>query len=441
MPGLTAGARPGRWGELMYQIESSAVLLKGEDKGRLRGLLRRRQVSRTVVLLGLTSLFTDVSAEMVATILPLYLVYALGATPLQFGLIDGLYQGAAAVVRVASGLVGDRSRRHKEVAAVGYSLSALCKLGLLAAGNAWGLLTAVILLDRTGKGVRTAPRDALISLTSTPGGMATAFGVHRALDTTGAMLGPLVAFGLLALVPGAFDAVFVVSFCFAVIGLAILVLFVQNPGPTRVAPARGDDAVSVRAALRLLGEPPFRVLVLAGAALGLATVSDGLLYVAVQRRLDVNPALLPLLYVSTALVYMLLAVPVGRLADAIGRARVFILGYAALALLYVLLLLPVIGPVELVVYVVLFGAFYAATDGVLMALASVVLPPQLRGTGLALLVTATSLARLVAAVVFGAVWTWVGLPAAAAVFSVGLLATLVFAALALARSTRSATSG
>ena len=117
-------------------------------------------------------------------------------------MIDGIYQGASALVRVAAGFAGDRWRRHKEVATLGYGLSAVCKLGFLAVGSATGGLAALIFADRTGKGIRTAPRDALISLSSPRAQLGTAFGVHRAMDTAGAMLGPLVAFGLLLLGPG-----------------------------------------------------------------------------------------------------------------------------------------------------------------------------------------------------------------------------------------------
>src|SRR5918911_2663138 len=156
-------------------------------------------VSQNVVSLGLTSLFTDISSEMVSTVLPLYLVFFLRFTPLQFGMLDGLYQGGAALIRLVGGLAADRSQRYKEVAGLGYGLSALSKVGLLlgAAGGP-GLLAGALFVDRTGKGIRTAPRDALISLSSRPEQLGTSFAVHRALDTCGAMLGPLVAFGLLA---------------------------------------------------------------------------------------------------------------------------------------------------------------------------------------------------------------------------------------------------
>jgi MFS family permease len=413
----------------MYQVENSQALISARAK-----LLSRRgatrTVSRTVLLLGLTSLFTDISAEMVATILPFYLVYTLGLTPLQFGVVDGLYQGAATLVRVASGFIGDRWRRHRDVAAVGYGLSAVCKLGFLAVGSAWGALSALIVLDRTGKGVRTAPRDALISLSSPRTELGTAFGVHRALDTTGAMLGPLVAFGLLALAPGRFDTIFVVSFCMALVGFGILVLFVQNPAPR----AREIKAPSLRSAAALLVARRFRALLVAGTVLGLATMSDGFVYLALQRRLDFDTRFFPLLYVGTALVYMVLAVPMGRLADQVGRGRVLIGGHALLLLVYASLLLPGIGPAGLVAYLLFFGAFYAATDGVLAALGSTVVPGELRGSGLAFLAACTSCSRLVASIVFGAVWTAFGLQAAIVAFALGLVLAMCVAAVALGRS-------
>jgi MFS family permease len=415
----------------VYQAESSGYLLKRRRMARA-GARSRIRVSRTVVLLGLTSLFTDLSSEMVAAILPLYFVYSLGLTPLQFGILDGLYQGASALVRVASGFAGDRWRRHKEVAALGYGLSAVTKLVFPVVGGAWSALATVVLVDRTGKGIRTAPRDALISLSSHRERLGEAFGVHRALDTAGAMLGPLVAFALLALAPGAFDSVFVVSFCFALIGLSILLLFVRNP-PRAAARQDAAERPSLRAAVGLLGQSRFRTLVIAGGALALATVSDGFVYLQLQRQIGFDTGLLPLLYVATAFVYMCLAVPVGRLADRFGRRRIFLGGYGLLLLLYASLLLPAQGIPQLTLSLAIFGAYYAATDGVLMALASAILPVQLRGSGLAILVTVTSVGRLLASVLFGALWISVGVDAAVVVFAGALVVAIAGAAAALGR--------
>ncbi len=440
------------------------------------------RVSPVVLYLGLTSLFTDVSSEMVSTVLPVYLVLYLQFSPLQFGILDGLYQGVSALVRMAGGLAADRWGRHKEVAAGGYALSAICKLGLLAAGGAWTALAGVVVADRIGKGIRTAPRDALISLNSDPRDLGAAFGVHRALDTLGALLGPLLAFALLALVPGAFDVVFVVSFCVALVGLGVLVLFVEGRDPrpaghagnatgqllldsepppfarsadmerptsldreprpdvtaarpigpqSREEPSR--PAPSFGRAVRLIGAPRYRTLVLAGTVLGLATIGDGFLYLGLQRRLRFGGELLPLLYVGTSVAYFALSVPVGRLADRVGRARIFLGGYALLPLVYLTLLLPSPGLAMLFVCLALFGAYYAATDGVLMALASSMLPAELRGSGLAMLATGVSLARLVGAVLFGALWTWWSLEAAVLAFGATLLGTLAIFAMVFAR--------
>jgi MFS family permease len=393
---------------------------------RLRGRRAGPKVARNVVLLGLVSLFTDVSSEMVSTILPLYLVYTLGFSPLQFGIVDGLQQGAAALVRVAGGFAADRTRRHKEVATVGYGLSAFARLGLLFTSSVQALST-IVFLDRTGKGIRTAPRDALISLSSDRDSLGASFGVHRALDTAGAMIGPLLAFGLLWLNPGHFDPIFVVSFCFGLVGLALLVLFVEN----RPIPVADAAHVSLRSALELLGRRRFATLSLVGGALAIFTISDSFLFLALQRHLDFEVRFLPVLFVGTAATFMLLAIPVGRLADRVGRGRVFLAGYLPLVAAYALLLLPAFGSVEIAVFLLLLGVYYAATDGVLMALASTTLPAALRGSGLALLVTATSLGRLLASIVFGTIWTWQDVNTAIAVFAVGLLVAMALAATAL----------
>jgi MFS family permease len=419
----------------VYQVQNSQALVAPHR--RLFG--RRRAgvvVGRTVLLLGLTSLFTDISSEMVSTILPLYLVYTVGLSPVAFGLVDGLYQGGGALVRVASGFVGDRFRRHKDVAVVGYGLSAVCKLGFLVVGGAVGALSSIIVLDRTGKGIRTAPRDALISLSTPREQLGTAFGVHRALDTTGAMLGPLLAFGMLAAAPGRFDAIFVVSFCVALIGLGILVLFVKNHRDDRADNAA--PAVSIRSAFALLRRRHFALLIGLGCLLGVATISDGFIYVGLQHRLGFETRFLPLLYVGTSIVYMLLAVPVGKLADKFGRLKIFVAGYLLLLALYATLLVPNLTAVALVGCLVLFGLYYAATDGVLMAIATPLLPEETRGSGLALVTTGTTLSRLLGSLAFGALWTFGGLGTAVVVFSVALCGGIAVTALAgrgLARAT------
>jgi MFS family permease len=415
----------------VYQVVNPASLLE-ERRGAVEHARSGGRL-RTVVLLGLTSLFTDISSEMVVAVLPLYLVAVGGFSPLAFGLIDGLYNGATAVLMLASGFIGDRWRRHKELAAAGYGISALCKLLLAVAGTALSAIGAIVLLDRAGKGIRTAPRDAMISLSVPRSQLGMAFGIHRALDTTGAMLGPLVAFLILVLAPLAFDAVFVVSFCLAMIGLGILVLLVQPrpPLPDAAEPAR---VPTLRGAATLLRMPRYRALLIAGVLLSLATASDAFVFLALEDTVDLGTTLFPLLFVGSAGAYMLLAIPMGRLADRHGRGRVLLGGYALLFGVYAVLLLPLGGWPLVVAALALLGGYYAATDGVLMALGSAVVPEAVRGSGLALLRTATSVARMVASLAFGALWTLAGIDAAIACFGAALLAATAAAALLLLRS-------
>jgi len=413
----------------MYQVADSQALARGG-----RALVRRKgsvKVSATVVLLGLTSLFTDISSEMVTAILPLYLVLSLGLSPLAFGVIDGIQQGASALVRVTAGYTADRFGRYKEVAVVGYGLSAVTRIGFLLVGRSVSLIGALVFVDRTGKGIRTAPRDALIALSTPKEQLGTAFGVHRALDTAGAVIGPLLAFSLLLLLPNDFDPIFFVSFCFALIGLAILVLFVENR-PDRVE-AEPLPPVTMRSVARLLAVPRFGALLVAGGVLALATMSDGFVYLGLQQNLDFAGRNLPLLYVATSLVYMLLAVPAGRLADRIGRGKVFISGYLLLLVVYGALVAPGVGPAASLIVIVAFGAYYAATDGVLTAIASAMLPDEARATGLSVLVTVTSLARLVASIAFGAAWVLIGVDAAVVVFAGGLVVAAALAGIVLTR--------
>ena len=399
-------------------------------------------VTPTVFALGAVSLITDVSSEMVTAVLPLYLVTGLGLSPLGFGLLDGIYNGFSALVRLAGGHLADRGGgRHKWIAGIGYGISAACKPLLLLAHTLTpiGLILAA---DRTGKGLRTAPRDALISLSSTPENRGRAFGVHRAMDTAGALLGPLVAFLILRATVDGYDAVFTVSFCVAVVGVLVLVLFV--PGSSSTAAPRTEKAIrervvgeqavgekavrpTLRAAFALLARRDLRRITVCALLLGLATVSDSFVYLLLQRRLGVPDRWFALLPVGTAAAFLLLAVPLGRLADRVGRWRVFLGGHGALLLAYALLLTSWHGTALPYAVLLLHGAFYAATDGVLMAAASDSVPEQLRSSGLALVQTGQAAARFVCSLGFGAAWTLWGDRTALMASAVALAVCAAFA--------------
>jgi MFS family permease len=211
----------------------------------------------------------------------------------------------------------------------------------------------------------------------------------------------------------------------------VLVLFVRNPARKPVAE---EKPATLRGAAGLLKRGRFRTVLIAGGALAAVTTSDAFVYLALQQELDIDARWFPLLFVGTALVFMTLAVPMGRIADRVGRARVFIAGHLLLGLVYASLVSPVLGDFTLPLCLVALGTYYAATDGVLAAMGSALLPEELRGSGLALLGTSTNIAKLVASVAFGATWSLVGLGAAFTIFGCALALALAFAAPALRRA-------
>jgi MFS family permease len=477
----------------LYLTDRSAPPKAGTVPGRRRG--PGPKVAPVVLVLGTVSLITDVSSEMVTAVLPLYLVTTLGFSPLGFGTLDGVYNGVSALVQLTGGHLADRVRGHKLLAGLGYGLSAVCKPLLLIAGSL-GTLGAVLALERTGKGLRTAPRDAMISLSTPADVQGRAFGVHRAMDTTGAMLGPLAAFLILRAAADGYDAVFGVSACVAALGVLVLVLFVPgrrdgagagvtagrrsgpagtaagaagttaDPAGTVAAGARvagdvttgeageaggnglagvrsetpagggGKPPVRLREAVGLLRLPRLRALAGCAALLGLTTVSDAFVYLLLQRRAGVGEQWFALLPLGTAVVFLLLAVPLGALADRIGRRTVFLAGHAGLLIAYGLLLWAPATPVLAPVVLALHGTFYAATDGVLPAAVAGLVPAQLRATGLAVVGTSQALARFCCSLAFGAAWTVWGDGPALAGAAIGLLCCAAVAGTVLRPSGR-----
>ncbi|MGZ9934193.1 MFS transporter [Streptomyces sp. NC-S4] len=428
----------------MYLADRSAPAPGGAKTAADRGPLRAPAVAPTVLALGTVSMITDISSEMVTAVLPLYLIAGLGLSPLGFGALDGVYNGVSALVQLTGGHLADRVRNHKLIAGVGYGLSALCKPLLLFA-HSLGPISVILTLERTGKGLRTAPRDALISLSTPPELQGRAFGVHRAMDTTGALLGPLAAFLILSLTIDGYDAVFGVSACVAVLGVVVLMLFVPSgaaPAPAAAPAADGTAAaevsgadrpapVGLRDALGLLRLPRLRNLAVCAVLLGLTTVSDAFVYLLLQRRTGIGDQWFPLLPLGTAAVFLLLAVPAGALADRIGRRTVFLTGHALLLGGYGLLLWAPAWPALPFLVLALHGMFYAATDGVLPAAVAATVPGELRATGMALVGTGQALARFGCSLAFGAAWTLWGTGPALAAAAAGLLCGAAVAALVL----------
>jgi MFS family permease len=415
-------------------------LPKPSSSDGARNVLGRRQIPAAVLAFGFVSLLTDVSSEAVAAVLPLYITTVLGMGPLAYGFIDGIYQGVSAAVRILGGWWSDSTRRPKWVAFVGYFASALSRIGLLLATGFAGI-TAVIAVDRLGKGLRTGPRDSLIATASDRADLGRNFGVHRAMDTAGALAGPLLAFAVLAVIPlglGGYRAVFVFSLAFAVLGLLVLVSAVPDlrtaTGRASVSDPAIDGGTRRRIALRLsdLSQPALRrVLVVAG-LLGLVTVGDGFIYLSLSEAGSLGAKYFPLLFVGTSAAYMALAIPLGRVADRVGRARVFLTGHIALLAVYALTASRLAVGVWLVaIALLLMGSFYAATDGVLSALATQSVPGESRASGIAAAQTVVALTRFACSLGFGLLWQLTGRETALWVMAAALAVGLVAAGLLL----------
>lgn len=401
--------------------------------GARAGAPNSGRVPAAVFALGAVSLLTDVSAEMVTAFLPLYLLYTLQLGYAQFGLLDGLYNAATAILRLVGGHLADRWRRPKMVALAGYGLSALAKLAFPVVGASAAGVAAIVAADRAGKGLRTAPRDALISFAVPPQGLGRAFGVHRAMDTTGAMLGPVVTFAILMTLGSAPGPVFLVSFGFALLGLVVLACFVQErtggrPASTVTALA---GPVSIRDATELLRRGPLRRVTIVAAVLGAVTVSDAFVFVLLQRSTGVPLGVLPLLPIGTAVVFLLAAAPLGRLADRVGRWPTFVAAHLLLLGVYLVLLAPAGAAAWALIAaaLVLHGLFYAATDGVLAACAAALVPAELRASGLAVVQTAQAVARLLSSVAFGLLLSVLAMGTAVGIVALGLVAALACALL------------
>ena len=418
----------------MYRIEWIERLKLG-GAPRAPGATPLR-VSPVVLSLGFTSLFTDISSEMVNSLLPAWLVLHLHMSPMQFGVIDGLYNGfAIALLSLAAGYLADRSSRQKGVALAGYSLSGLCKLLLLGVGATWGWILLAVGLDRAGKGIRAAPRDALISLNTTARGVC--HGVLRASRD-----------GCLRLVVRPDNRI-----CPARdaarrlrrgLGHQLLLRRDRRGGVVAVrARCQGHRRRGVDCRNRrdpALAWSPWRsrrflALTACGALLAGTTISDGFLYLLLQQKSATPAGFFPLFYVITAAAYMLLSIPAGRLADRTSRSRVFLGGYAVLVVLYMLLLfVDKVSTGELIGCLILFGLYYAGTEGILMALVSVVIPPAHRTSGIAIVGTAIGVTKLLSSVAFGALWQWIGIRGAVITFVV-FLGLALAVSLALMRAT------
>jgi len=381
-------------------------------------------IPRGVWALGFVSLLMDISSEMIHSLLPLYLTVGLGASVLAVGVIEGVAEATALVVKAFSGSLSDALGRRKWIAAAGYGIGAFSK-PLFALAQGPGLIFTARFLDRIGKGVRGAPRDALIADLTPPSIRGAAFGLRQSLDTIGAFTGPLLAMALMLAWNDDFRAVFWVAVVPAMLSFALIVFAVKDPvvapGPVPARPpfhwhlARG------------LG-PAFWAVTATGAALTLARFSEAFLVLRAQD-LGLALAFAPLVLVGMSLVFALTAYPVGRLADRMPRSTLLAVGIALLVAADVVLAATQ-DLWGLAAGIVLWGLHMGCTQGLLAAMVADAAPQDRRGTAFGVFNLACGIAMLLSSVVAGALWHYIGPEAtfvAGAAIAAGALGLTKFA--------------
>ncbi|MCB2094770.1 MAG: MFS transporter [Rhodobacteraceae bacterium] len=382
-------------------------------------------IPRGVVALGFVSLFMDVSSEMIHGLLPLFLTGTLGASALILGLVEGVAEAAAQITKVFSGVLSDRFGRRKPLAVLGYGLSAATK-PLFAFAMAPWLVLGARFVDRVGKGIRGAPRDALVADLTPAGIRGAAFGLRQTMDTVGAFAGPLIAVAIMWASGDDIRLVFVLATIPALLAVAILMRTVKEP--PRGAPATGPRPKLDRASLAALGRP-FWMITGVGAMLTLARVSEAFL---ILRATDLGlaVALGPMVLVLANVVYAGSAWPVGAVSDRIGKHGLLLAGFGVLALAHLVLAwAPDLWAAA--VGIVLWGLHLGLTQGLLAAEVAATAPTESRGTAFGVFNLITGLALLAANAAGGALWVFAG---PSGTFGAGAAITLLALALFATRA-------
>lgn len=376
------------------------------EKSYLAGYcLSSGNIMRTIVILGLTSLLTDISSEMVYPLIPFFLTATLGAGPAALGLIEGIAESTASILKLLSGMASDRFRRKKAFAILGYGTSAIGKSVLYLAGS-WSVVFGGRLLDRIGKGIRTAPRDALIAENAMPGEAGKAFGLHRAMDTIGAAIGVILAWWFITASPGDYTSVIMWSVVPAVLGV-ILLFFVAEPRQHTTA----GKPVTLASWHTL---PPSLQRFLAVALLFTLGNSSNTFLLLRAADFGYSPATIVLLYLVYNLAYAGLSYPAGRWSDRIGRRWVVSAGYLLYALVYAGFAFAGDAGNTWVPWVLfsVYGLYSAATDGVEKAIIAELAPAGLRASAIGLHAMILGIGLFPASLLAGILWSAAGPTAA-----------------------------
>jgi len=362
-------------------------------------------VSRNVFVLGLVSLATDVASEMLYPIIPIFLTVTLGAPVAFLGLIEGIAEGTASLMKVGSGWYSDRLSVRRPLVAAGYGLSAVGKV-LLATAFHWPQVLIARTTDRFGKGVRTSPRDALIADSSLPEVYGRSFGFHRAADTAGAVIGPLIGLAILQIVgQNHLRPVLLAATIPGVLSVGLLVFVRERRRPPQpVAKATGSAKLDLSGA-----SPVFWMFLSVSLLFALGNSSDTFLILR-AKDLGLSLSIVILMYVLYNASYSLLSLPAGIVADRIGKRRLVTGGFFVYGLVYMGFALVGQGSAVWPLFLV-YGVYMAFTDGQARAMVAELSPEERRGTFLGLYHTGIGLMAVAASVIAGVLWDVVGKPA------------------------------
>jgi MFS family permease len=363
---------------------------------------RLRDIPAGVWALGFVSMLMDVSSEMIHALLPIYLVTVLGTSALTVGVIEGIAEATASIIKVFSGALSDWMGRRKLLAVIGYGLAAFTK-PIFPLASTIGWLVAARFIDRVGKGIRGAPRDALVADLAPAHLRGASFGLRQSLDTIGAFIGPLLAIALMWLTADNFTAVFWVAVIPAFISLALIMFAVREP--RRPPELRKVSAPLSKAELGRLGTAYWWVVIIA-TVFTLARFSEAFLILRAQS-VGLPLALVPAVLVVMNILYAVAAYPAGILSDRIDRVTILIGGFLLLVAADAVLAFTS-SITGVMIGVALWGLHMGFTQGLLAALIADAAPPELRGTAFGVFNLLTGIALLAASVIAGALWDAIG---------------------------------
>lgn len=385
----------------------------------MRGKQTILGLGRNVFFAGLVSLFMDISSEMVYPLVPLFLTNVLGATRTTVGIIEGLAEATASVLKVFSGWLSDRLGKRKFLMTIGYGISVVSR-PVIANAATWAEVLGARFIDRFGKGVRTAPRDAIIADSTTPEKFGFAFGFHRSMDTVGAAIGPAVAFVLLLFYTGNLRLVFYASAIPGIIAVAIIIILIKEK--KRV---KGEEIHLPKLNLTAF-DGPFRRYMAVIAIFSLGNFADAFIILRAED-LGVKSALIPVIYLSYNIVYAATSTPLGALADRVGVKNMIMASFLFYAAVYAGVGLST-SPVHIWLLFPLYGVYKGMTEGTQKAYLAAIAPPTHKATAFGVYHMVSGIMLLPASIIAGSLWDSAG-PGATFFYgsAMAVLATIVFA--------------